>query len=28
LMTKIVESTEMVVQINYLTNRLRPKTRA
>jgi len=27
-MTKMIESTEMVVQINYLTNRLRPKTRA
>jgi len=27
-MTKIIESTEVVVQINYLTNRLHPKTRA
>jgi hypothetical protein len=27
-MTKMIESTEMVVQINYLTNRLHPKTRA
>jgi len=27
-MTKIIESTEVVVQINYVTNRLHPKTRA